>query len=159
MNITSQTARRFKEVILDGTWVSNTNYKNQLTGLDWSIAIAKINSFNSIAQLAQHIHYYIKGVLNVLKGGSLDIRDKYSFDFPPIQSQEEWENFLQLLWGDAEEFASLIEQMPEKKLLSVFVEEKYGSYLRNIDGLIEHSYYHLGKIVLLKKLLLQNEHI
>jgi len=159
MNITSQTARRFKEVILDGTWVANTNYKNQLTGLDWSIAIAKINSFNSIAHLAQHIHYYIKGVLNVLKGGSLDIRDKYSFDFPPIRSQEEWENFLQLLWGDAEEFASLIEQMPEKKLLSVFVEEKYGSYLRNIDGLIEHSYYHLGQIVLLKKLLLQNETI
>jgi hypothetical protein len=31
------------------------------------------------------------------------------------------------------------------------VEEKYGSVLRNIMGVIEHTHYHLGQIVLLKK--------
>ena len=34
-----------------------------------------------------------------------------------------------------------------------FVDEKYGTYLRNIDGMIEHAYYHLGQVVLIKKLL------
>ncbi len=29
-----------------------------------------------------------------------------------------------------------------------------GDYLRNIDGMIEHSYYHLGQIVLIEKLIL-----
>ena len=69
-----------------------------------------------------------------------------------MHSQDDWENFLTRFWNDAEEFASLIEQMPEEKLNEKFVDEKYGTYQRNIDGMIEHSYYHLGQIVLLKKM-------
>lgn len=155
LNVNQQLAKRFREVILNGTWVANTNYKDQLSNLNWEIAITKFNSLNTISVLAQHIHYYIRGLNNVFRGGSLDIKDKYSFDFPPIQSQNEWENFLTSFWNDAEEFASLIEQLPEEKLKEVFVDEKYGTYERNIDGMIEHSYYHLGQIVLIKKILSQ----
>lgn len=156
MTNTNQAANRFREVILNGTWIANTNYKHQLTGLNWEIATTRFSSLNSIAVLAQHIHYYIRGIKNVLKGGSLEIKDKYSFDFPTIQSQGEWEGFLTKFWNDAEEFALLIEQMPDEKLQEVFVDEKYGTYQRNIDGMIEHSYYHLGQIVLIKKILLNN---
>lgn len=59
-------------------------------------------------------------------------------------------------WNDAEEFALKVEAMSDEKLDSVFVDEKYGSYRRNIEAMIEHSYYHLGQIVLIKKMLLQN---
>ena len=153
MKTTFEIAIRFREVILNGTWIANTNYKNQLTDINWEIATAKFGSLNTIAVLAQHIHYYINGIKKVFKGGSLDIKDKYSFDFPPIQSQGEWENFLTKFLNDAEEFALLLEQMPEEKLKETFVDEKYGTYQRNIDGMIEHSYYHLGQIVMLKKIL------
>jgi len=153
MKSTTAIAKRFREVILDGTWIANTNFKHQLSDLDWQLATTKIKNLNTIAVLAQHIHYYINGVKNVLKGGSLDIKDQFSFDFEPIRSQEEWDTFLTHFWNDAEEFASLIDQMPEKKLSAVFVNEKYGTYERNIDGMIEHSYYHLGQIVLLRKML------
>lgn len=153
MEDTYQLAKRFREVILDGTWIANTNFKHQLTELSWEIATTKFNSLNTIAVLAQHIHYYINGIMNVLKGGSLDIKDKYSFDFAPIESQEQWEHFLTKFWNEAEEFALMIEQMPEEKLKEAFVEEKYGTYQRNLEGMIEHSYYHLGQIVLIKKLL------
>ena len=159
MGNTYQIAKRFREVILNGTWVANTNYKDQLSNLNWEIAITKFNSLNTIAVLTQHIHYYICGIKNVFTGGSLDIKDKYSFDFLPIQSQNEWKIFLIKFWNDAEEFASLIEQMPEEKLKEVFVDEKYGTYQRNIDGMIEHSYYHLGQIVLLKKILVNDSSI
>lgn len=153
---TYQIAHRFREVILNGTWIANTNYKDQLSGLYWEIATKKINSLNTIAVLAQHIHYYILGILNVFNGGTLDIKDKYSFDFPPIQSQNQWEEFLNKFWNDTERFAVFVEQMPEEKLNDVFVDEKYGTYRKNIESMIEHSYYHLGQIVLIKKLLLQN---
>ena len=151
---THQTAKRFREVILNGTWVASTNYKDQLSNINWEIATTQFRSLNTIAVLAQHVHYYIKGIKNVFKGGSLDIKDKFSFDFPPIQSQREWESFLALFWNDAEEFALLVEQMPEEKLMEIFVDDKYGTYQRNIDGMMEHSYYHLGQIVLIKKILL-----
>ena len=153
MSHTTETAKRFREVILNGTWVANTNYKDVLTGLSWTVATTKFHSLNTISLLAQHIHYYIAGIKNVLEGGSLDIKDKYSFDFQPIGSQSDWERFLTTFWQDAERFASLVEELPAERLREVFIDPKYGTYQRNLDAMIEHSYYHLGQIVLLKKLL------
>lgn len=153
MNNQLKLANRFREVILNGTWIANTNFKNELSKINWKIAIKKSENLNSIAALAQHIHYYIKGIKNVFLGGPLEISDKYSFDFPEIQSEEEWLNFLAEFWKDSEELALLIETMEETKLNAYFVEEKYGSYYRNIDAMIEHSYYHLGQIVLINKIL------
>jgi len=46
--------------------------------------------------------------------------------------------------------------MEDATLDSVFVDEKYGTYLRNIEGVIEHCYYHLGQISLIKKLVSEN---
>ncbi|KAF2331516.1 DUF1572 domain-containing protein [Flavobacterium nitrogenifigens] len=151
MKSTAEIANRFREVILNGTWIANTNFKDQLENLDWKIAVSPIQDLNTIAALAQHIHYYIKGINQVFKGGTLDIKDKFSFDFPPIHSQEQWNSFLNQFWHDAEAFASFVEQMPDEKLDAVFVDAKYGSYKRNIEAMIEHSYYHLGQIVLIKK--------
>ncbi|NNT71705.1 DUF1572 domain-containing protein [Flavobacterium sp. IMCC34852] len=147
----SEIANRFREVILNGTWVANTNFKAQLDNTDWQMVTTKLDTLNTIADLAQHIHYYIQGLNEVFRGGTLDIKDRYSFDFPPITSQEDWDTFLIRFWKDAEAFAVLVEQMSEDKLKSAFVEEKYGSYERNIEAMIEHSYYHLGQITLLKK--------
>ena len=53
-------------------------------------------------------------------------------------------------------FAILIEQLQESKLWEDFSENKYGNYYRNICGIIEHIHYHLGQIVLIKKIILQS---
>lgn len=153
MKNTSEIANRFRETILNGTWIANTNYKDQLENLDWKIAVTPVKNLNTISLLAQHIHYYINGINNVFKDGPLDIKDKFSFDFPPINSLQEWQDFLSKFWNATEEFASFVEQMPDENLDQVFIDEKYGTYKRNIDAMIEHSYYHLGQIVLIKKLL------
>jgi hypothetical protein len=153
MNSSSELANRFREVMLNGTWIANTNYQQQLASLGWEQATTKVASLNTIAVLAQHIHYYVAGVLNVLKGGTLDIKDQFSFDFPPIQSQKDWADFLLVFFKDADAFAYLVEQLPPQKLTEVFVAVQYGTYQRNIEGMIEHCYYHLGQIVLLNKLL------
>lgn len=153
MNQSTQIANRVREVILNGTWIANTNFKDQLADSDWQRTTKKVDSLNTIADLAQHIHYYISGILNVFNRGTLDIKDKYSFDFPPIESQEQWNLFLDKFWNDSEDFARRVEAMSDEKLDSVFVDEKYGSFRRNIEAVIEHSYYHLGQIVLIKKML------
>ncbi|CAD7804804.1 hypothetical protein CHRY9390_01276 [Chryseobacterium aquaeductus] len=154
MNTSSQLAKRFREVMLDGLWIANTNFKDQLSDVTWGQAITKIADLNTIAMLTFHIDYYIAGILNVFEGGELEIKDKFSFDLPPIESQEQWEELLSKLWRDSEKFAALLEQMSDSKMNEVFVDEKYGTYLRNIDGMIEHAYYHLGQIALIKKMIL-----
>ncbi|WP_143882841.1 DinB family protein [Chryseobacterium binzhouense] len=153
MSTSLQLAKRFREVILDGKWIANTNFKDQLSDISWEQGTTKIADLNTIAMLTFHIDYYIAGLINVFEGGDLEIRDKYSFDLPPVESQLQWENLLNKFWTDAEKFADLLEKIPDSKMNEVFVDEKYGTYLRNIDGMIEHAYYHLGQISLIKKLI------
>jgi hypothetical protein len=50
-----------------------------------------------------------------------------------------------------------VEQMDDWIFDQPFVDEQYGTYLRNIDGVIEHSYYHLGQISMLRKLILEKD--
>lgn len=152
-----QIAIRFKEVLLNGKWVANTNYKDLLSSLTWELATRKVESLNTIADLSNHINYYIKGILNVFEGGSLEIHDKYSFDSPKVRSKEDWNNLLNDMWATAEKFANHIESMSEEKLEEIFVDEKYGTYRRNIEGMIEHCYYHLGQISLIKKMIIERK--
>ena len=155
MNLTTQIAKHFRDVHFGGNWTS-VNLKQTLAEITWQQATTKIYSLNTIATLVFHINYYVSAVTEVLQGEPLTAHDKYSFDLPPIQNQEDWEKLLNKTWSDAENFFKLIEQLPENKLGEMFSDEKYGNYYRNIHGIIEHTHYHLGQIVLIKKILLQS---
>ena len=141
-------ALRLQEVILEGTWIANTNFKKELDSTSLDDVSIQIKTYNTVAVLAQHIHYYIAGVKQVFLGGELSISDKFSFDFEPMLSDEAWQNFLALFWKDTEELVNLIKTLTDEQLDAIFIKEAYGSYKRNIEALIEHSYYHLGQIVL-----------
>jgi uncharacterized damage-inducible protein DinB len=154
MNLTEQIAKHFREIHFGGNWTAS-NLKDNLADVTWQQATTQVYSFNTIATLVYHMNYYVSAVLKVLQGEPLDAKDKYSFDHPLIQSQEDWEKLLDKTWADSENFASLIEQLPESKLWEDFSDKKYGNYYRNILGIIEHIHYHLGQIVLIKKILLQ----
>ncbi|WP_346239156.1 DinB family protein [Niabella insulamsoli] len=146
-------AGRIREVFLNGKWIANTNYKEQLAQTSFETAIAVRSDLNSIAALTFHINYYLRGLLDAFKTGTLTIRDKFSFDLPPISSEEEWRQLVDTLLHNAEAFAAEVAKMPDTQLDQPFIDEKYGSFLRNIEGVIEHSYYHLGQIVILRKML------
>ena len=151
MKLSIYLSNRLKEVFTEGKWVLGTNFKEQIIDLDWVQATQKIADFNTIADLTFHIDYYVAGVAKVLKGGTLDIKDKYSFDSPPIKSERDWQNLVSKFCFDVEEFIELVGKMSDEKIWSDFVDKQYGTYHRNIDAMIEHTYYHLGQIILIKK--------
>lgn len=148
-------ANRVQEVLLDGRWIANTNFKEQIQSVSWEQAVQKISTLNTIAALTYHINYYLAGILKVFNGGNLDIHDKFSFDLPPIQSASDWNNLVNEFLGNAENFVHHVAKMSEAMLDSGFVDEKYGTYLRNIEGVIEHSYYHLGQVSLIRKMIME----
>ena len=119
MSLTGQIAKQFRDLHFGGNWTS-VNLKKTLKDVNWQQATTQVYSFNTIATLVYHTNYYVSAVLKVLQGEPLDAKDKYSFELPPIQSQEEWENLLNKTWTDAETFASLVEQLPESKLGETF---------------------------------------
>lgn len=152
MENAQQLANRLREVILNGRWIANTNYLDQLADLSYEQANTVISNLNSIALLTFHINYYISGVAHFFKTGKLEIHDKYSFDMQPITSEENWLQLKNDLYEQTEQLALLISNFSDKQLEMIFVDEKYGNYRRNIEALIEHAYYHLGQITLIKKM-------
>lgn len=152
MSIANFISKQSAELHLDGTWIS-TNYKKELSEIDWKQATTQVSTLNTIAALTYHINYYLEGVNNVFSGGTLDIRDKYSFDLPPIESQQQWLDLQNKLYESAQQFANHIAAFSEAGLQEGFAGGKYGTNYRNITGVIEHGYYHLGQIVIIKKLL------
>ncbi len=150
-------ANRLREVFLNGRWIANTNYKEQLQSVNWRQATQKVDNLNTIVALTYHVNYYIAGLLSAFENGKLTISDKYSFDLPPINSEAAWNKLVIDFLTNAEKFAASIEQMEDQVFDQVFFDEKYGTYLRNIEAVIEHSYYHLGQISIIKKLINKNQ--
>lgn len=157
MGRTKELANRLTEVLLNGRWIANTNYKSQIENLTWEQATQKIGTLNTIAALTFHVNYYLAGIINVFNGGGLEIRDKYSFDIPPIESESDWKRLIDEFITNSEIFVNGVLNLTDSKLDEAFVDEKYGTYLRNIEGVIEHSYYHLGQISLIKKMLTEKD--
>ncbi len=152
MHLTTHLAKHLRDVYTGGNWAS-VNFKDTLAGVTWQQATTQVYGLNTIATLVFHTNYYIDAVIKVFEGGPLDAKDLHSFDHPPINAQEDWDRMVSKSLTDAEIFAALVAQLPEDKLWEPFTDEKYGNYYRNIQGIIEHTHYHLGQIVVIKKIL------
>ncbi|HUZ58110.1 MAG TPA: hypothetical protein VMU83_04955 [Hanamia sp.] len=148
---------RIREVLLNGHWIANTNYKEQILSISWQKAVQKVDNLNTIAGLTYHVNYYLEGLLNAFENGRLEISDKFSFDVPQKKSESDWNKLVTHFLNNSEKFATKVEQMDDSTFDKPFVNKKYGSYLRNIEGVIEHSYYHLGQIILIKKMIIESQ--
>ncbi|MEO1033736.1 MAG: DinB family protein [Bacteroidota bacterium] len=152
MKVTQHIAKNLHQVYFGGNWTAS-NLKDHLGGISLEMATQQVNGLNTILALTYHIHYYLKGTMEVLKGGDLTIRDKYSFDHPQIQNEAEWQAFLENIWEEAKAFIALVENLEDDVLNRYLAEEKYGTYYRNLAGIIEHAHYHLGQVAIIKKMI------
>ncbi|WP_116125751.1 DUF1572 domain-containing protein [Lewinella sp. IMCC34183] len=152
MHLSRTLAQKVREAFEGGNWTS-VSFKEKLADVTWREATTRIGDHHSIAALVYHVDYYFAGVIPVLRGGKLEIRDKFSFDHPIISDEDDWQKLLRDTYLHATTFADLVAAYPPEKLSEVFTEEKYGDYHRNFHGILEHCYYHLGQISLLKKLI------
>ncbi len=152
MSSTQQIAQHLRHLYFGGNW-TGVNLRDTLNDITWEQASEKIFGLNTIASLLFHINYYMKPISRVLDGEPLYASDRFSYDGPPITSNEDWKALISKVMSDGELLASQIEAMNEEKLFTEFSGEKYGTIYRNLIGVIEHTHYHLGQIMLLKKIL------
>ncbi|RYJ44550.1 DUF1572 domain-containing protein [Flavobacterium beibuense] len=151
MTLAQQIAKHFRDVHFGGNWTC-VNLKNTLENVTWQQATQKTEDLNTIAALVYHVNYYVSAVLKVLQGGALEAHDKFSFDVPEITSGEQWQQLVTKVLTEAEQFANEIEKLDDSVFFQDFTDAKYGSYFRNLHGIIEHTHYHLGQVTILKKL-------
>ena len=126
MSKVNSLAKRLEEVFLNGRWIANTNWQDQLQNVDLKMATTQVSSWNTIAMLTFHINYYLEGIMEVFEGGELTIRDKYSFDLPPIKTESDWENLRSQLARNAQMFIEHVRSMKEETLIQPFVKKEYG---------------------------------
>jgi hypothetical protein len=150
MTLATNIAKHLREVFFGGNWTCS-NMRDQLKEVTWQQAGKKVHSANTILTLFSHMSYYVALQLRVLRGGPVEGSDEESFRHGDLESQEQWELKKDQLWRDVEELAALVEKLPDNVFWEDFRDKKYGSYYRNLHGLIEHTHYHLGQIALLKK--------
>ncbi len=154
MTLSSQLAQHIREAQY-GPNMTGANLRENLADVTLQEATTQVHNLNTIASLTFHIHYYLAAQLNVLEGGPLDAHDKYSYDAPEFKTEEDWRAFIQQTVEDADRHAHLVEQMTDDQIWETFVLEKYQTYFRNFLGMIEHTYYHLGQIAIIKKMIRQ----
>src|SRR5690606_19341971 len=106
-------ASRLREVLLNGHWIANTNYQEQILNVNWQQATQKVDNLNTIAALTYHINYYLEGLLNAFETGKLVISDKFSFDLPPIDAEPGWNKLVADFLSNSEKFADSVEQMDD----------------------------------------------
>ena len=150
-----QLAKNIRDLYFGPSSVGST-LKDSLEGVDMKMATTQVHGLNTIAKLVYHINYYIRAVTKVLEGGPLDAHDKFSYDLPPINTEADWQALLENTWAEAHRYADRIDELSEEKLHDTMADEKYGNWFRNLTIINEHTNYHLGQIVLIKKMISSN---
>ncbi|MDQ0108709.1 putative damage-inducible protein DinB [Chitinophaga terrae (ex Kim and Jung 2007)] len=152
MTLIPHLAKHFKDVHFGGNWTS-VNLRDTLSDITFEEATTRVQDLNTIAVLVFHINYYVGAITRVLQGKPLTASDKFSFDLPPLHSEEEWKALVDKVLAEAEILGKEIELLEERQLYENFTDAKYGNCLRNLMGVTEHTHYHLGQISILKKLI------
>jgi len=152
MTTAAHIAQHFREFYKgrNWTWVW---FEEVVQDITWEEATQKVGSLNTIAVLVYHMHYYLRLQSHVLNGGSMEGYDMDPFNAPPVRSASDWEAILANVYTEGEAFAMMVEGFSAEKLEETFLEKRYVSIYRNLHGNIEHMHYHLGQIVLLKKMI------
>jgi len=152
MHLPDEIAQRFAGIYFGQNW-TNTNIEAQLKETSWQEAVKCVETCNTILALTYHMDYYVQAISRVLRGHALDAHDRYSFDHPAIQHQQEWQDLCKQVLANARQLEVRIRELPADRLQQPFTDPRYGTYYHNLLGVTEHCSYHLGQIVLLRKLL------
>lgn len=151
MELPQTLAKHIRDLYTGGNWTA-VCMREVLAGIDCGQALRRRGKAHSIAELLYHIDYYVGTVLGVLQGGPLEAHDRFSFDLTPPAGEAEWRAMVEDALQRGLALADAVERMDPLLMDSDFADPKYGTWHRNILGIIEHTHYHLGQIVILSRL-------
>jgi uncharacterized damage-inducible protein DinB len=152
MKLTDHIAQHVIDVHTGDNW-TDVNIKNTLENISLQEAVAVTNaSVNTIAALLHHITFYNEVALERLKGNNPFIGSSNGFDVPDLNEEKDWMELKKRNVESAQNLAEAIKEFPETKLFEQILPGSSIVY-KTLHGVIEHSHYHLGQIVIIKNLL------
>lgn len=156
VSLSTTLARHFRQAYTGGSF-SERYLEAELRALNHRQANTSLRGANTVAALAYHLHFYVAGMQSALTGGELDTRDGASWETPAIETEEAWRQLIDECLATGEAFAKTLEALPEDALHEPFHAPTNSSTFVNALGVLEHVYYHLGQVVLLRRELEEDE--
>jgi len=87
-----------------------------------------------------------------ISGIEVEVPESNGYEMPQLKTEAEWEHLKEDNIMSAHELADAIADFNENDLEKPVL-PGYSSAYKNLQGSVEHAHYHLGQIVILKKLL------
>lgn len=107
---------------------------------------------NTIASLLQHITFWNRVMVQRIKGNNVTIDEHNGFNLPPLQTEDDWLRLKVDNNISSHELAVAIANFDDNKLEEPLVSGGSSAY-KNLQGAVEHIHYHLGQMIILKKLI------
>lgn len=110
----------------------------------------RVGDVHSIAELVEHmVSWRTFAAKRLLGDAQFEIND--STNFPISQN---WENTIKRLLQSQEELVMAAKQFPEERLNELVPSNQFRyTFYTLLHGIVQHDVYHLGQIVLLKKVI------
>ncbi len=151
MKLTDHIAQHIIDVHTGDNW-TDVNIKNTLQDISLQEAVTVTNSSaNTIAALLHHITFYNEVVLERLKGNIPFISVSNGFDVPVLNNERDWMELKEGNIQSAQNLAEAVKRFPEEKIFEPILPD-FSTVYKTLHGLIEHTHYHLGQIVIIKNL-------
>lgn len=154
MKITELIAKHITEVQEGDNW-TEVNIKDTLSDINYKEATTVTGaSYNTIASLVHHLGFYNDVVMQRLSGTEPIINESNGFDMAAIKNEDDWIKLKERNMQSARQLASAVREFPEERIFELTV-TGHSTHYKTLHGIVEHAHYHLGQIVLLKKLIRQ----
>ena len=151
MKITELIAQHITEVFEGNNW-TDVNIKDTIDDIDYREATTVTKaSYNTIAALLHHLSFYNDVVSMRLMGINPEIDEINGFNVPAIKNEHDWQLLKDAVFESAINLADSVRKFPEEKVNELTV-TGHSTYYKTLHGIAEHTHYHLGQIVLIKKL-------
>jgi hypothetical protein len=110
-----------------------------------------IASPNTIAALLQHLTFWNRVIVKRINGIRVAEPEDNGYFVPDLLDEADWQRLKADNLKSAHELAEAIRQFNVDALEQPILPEHSTAY-RNLQGSVEHVHYHLGQMVILKKL-------
>ena len=155
MNITKLIAEHITAVYEGNNW-TDVCIAGTLEDISWQEAQQVTTAtVNTIAALVNHLCYWNEVLLQRSKGKNPFIPELNGYDVKELKDESDWSKLKEETHESFTKLADAVKNFPEENLDGSYALGK-SSYYKNFQGIVEHAHYHLGQVVIIKKLIRSN---
>ena len=156
MKINHEIAQHITDCFDGENW-TGVNIADTLKDVSWQQAQQRTTaSQNTIASLLHHIFYWNGIMMQRINGINPTVPETNGFDVNELRNDNDWNELKEKAHQSFIQLANAVKNFPDEKLFATSPTGK-SSYYKNFQGIVEHAHYHLGQMVILKKLILNNK--